>query len=297
MSNRIFISYRREESKYQARMIFQAFSKLRPTNEVFMDVDSIPLGVDFAGVIRGWVQKCDVLLALVGSGWSESKDPRSGLRRLDNPNDFVRIEISEALTRGIPVVPVLLDDAPLPDRDALPDDLRSLFDRNAAYVSFRTFDADVESLIKRLKKGITEVGPPLGPGPNSLAQSPSPTNAPAIASSSAAAIASSSAAKEQHNNVDHAPGNRRKVLLFVAIIALLVGAAFFSALWLFKDGPVKGSIPAQSELLSKGAREPPPVEKKEPPVPKVQNGQNCVEIPVMDMSQNPPKKSIITRCN
>jgi hypothetical protein len=197
MANRIFISYRREESKYQARMIYQAFSKFRPTTEVFMDVDTIPLGVDFVEVIRGWVQKCDVLLALVGAGWSESKDPKTGFRRLDNPNDFVRIEISEALKRGIPVVPVLLDDAPLPDRDQLPDNLRNLFDRNAAYVSYRTFDTDVEGLIKRLKstskKDLAETTTPSEPGIDALVQSPNAVNAPVVARSAEADEAVSAA--------------------------------------------------------------------------------------------------------
>src|SRR5262249_4530626 len=104
-------------------------------------------------VIRGWVQKCDVLLALVGPKWAESTDPKTGLRRLDNPDDFVRIEIVAALNRGIPVVPVLLDDAPMPNRDQVPQDLRPLLGRNAEFVSYRTFDTDVERLIKKLSPG------------------------------------------------------------------------------------------------------------------------------------------------
>jgi hypothetical protein len=151
MLRNIFISYRREENKYQARMIFDAFQKTAPA-QIFYDADSIPLGRDFKAVIMGQVQKCDVLIALIGANWEKCVDPKTGLQRLENPNDFVRIEIGTALNRGIPVVPLLIDDAPLPDKDQLPSDLRDLFDRQAEYISFRTFDADVKRLISKLTK-------------------------------------------------------------------------------------------------------------------------------------------------
>jgi hypothetical protein len=72
------------------------------------------------------------------------------MRRLDNSNDFVRIEIREALTWGIPVVPILLDAAPMPNPADLPEDIRELVRRQAAFVEFRTFDANVERLIGKL---------------------------------------------------------------------------------------------------------------------------------------------------
>ena len=112
MPKNIFISYRREDNKYQALRIYDAFQKTNVS--AFYDTDSIPLGRDFRKVIMAQVQKCDVLLALVGRNWAECLDPKTGLRRLENPDDFVRIEIGTALSRGIPVVPVILDDAPMP---------------------------------------------------------------------------------------------------------------------------------------------------------------------------------------
>ena len=148
MPRNIFISYRREENKYQARMIFNALQKTN--THAFYDFDSIPLGQDFKKIIMDQVQKCDVLLALVGRSWATCLDPKTGLRRLDNADDFVRIEIGTALDRGIPVVPVLLDDASLPETDQLPNDLRSLFDKQAEFISFRTFDDDVKQLITKL---------------------------------------------------------------------------------------------------------------------------------------------------
>jgi hypothetical protein len=118
-----------------------------------MDIDSIPPGADFVEVLEGWVAKCDVLLALIGPSWINALDPKSGRRRLDNPMDFVRIEIREALTRGIPVVPTLLDGAPLPSPEELPEDMQKLVRRQAEVVDFRTFGPDVERLIKKLGLG------------------------------------------------------------------------------------------------------------------------------------------------
>jgi len=125
MAAKVFISYRRDDSKYQARMIHSAFCKVIPSDHVFMDVDSIPPGANFRKILKDWVDQCEVLLALIGPGWIDVRDPKTNGRRLDNKSDFVRIEIGEALARDIPVVPVLIDGAPMPHVDRLPDDLNS----------------------------------------------------------------------------------------------------------------------------------------------------------------------------
>src|SRR5262249_26172364 len=121
MSKKFFISYRRDDSRYQARGLYKELVKVLPRESVFMDVDSIPIGEDFVEILEGWVNQCNVLLAVVGPGWVGAVDPKTGLRRLDNPNDFVRIELRRALSRGIPVVPVLLDGTTMPQADHLPD--------------------------------------------------------------------------------------------------------------------------------------------------------------------------------
>ena len=108
MAAKVFISYRRDDAKYQARIIHEAFCKAIPSDHVFMDVDSIPPGANFRKVLKNWVNECEVLLALIGPGWIDARDPETDGRRLDNKSDFVRIEIGEALARDIPVVPVLL---------------------------------------------------------------------------------------------------------------------------------------------------------------------------------------------
>ncbi len=69
MAHKVFISYRRDDSRYQARMIYIAFTQIIPREHVCMDVDSIPLGIDYRKILKGWVDECDVLLALIGPGW------------------------------------------------------------------------------------------------------------------------------------------------------------------------------------------------------------------------------------
>jgi chemotaxis protein histidine kinase CheA len=153
MAGKIFISYRRDDSRYQAQRIYEAFLRGLPRENIFMDVDAIPLGVNFAKVLEGWLEQCDVLLVLMGAGWANSTDSKTGRRRLDNQKDFVRVEIRAALTRDIPVVPVLLDGAELPEEAELPDDIKGLLNRNAEFIEYRTFDADVQRLIRKLGVG------------------------------------------------------------------------------------------------------------------------------------------------
>src|ERR1700738_2376539 len=105
MSGQIFISYRREDSSAWAGRLFDHLSNHFPSNEIFMDVNSIDLGEDFVKTIEGTVGSCDVLIAVFGKGWLTSCD-QEGQRRLDNPEDFVRIEIGAALERNIRVIPV-----------------------------------------------------------------------------------------------------------------------------------------------------------------------------------------------
>jgi CHAT domain/TIR domain len=151
MAAKVFISYRRDDSRYQARMIYEAFSHAMSPEEVFMDIDSIPPGANFRKILRRWVDECDVLLALIGPGWIDARDPKTGQRRLDNSSDFVRIEIGEALARDISVVPVLLDGTSMPDVGLLPEELKQLVDRHAELVEYRTFYADAERLLKKLR--------------------------------------------------------------------------------------------------------------------------------------------------
>jgi TIR domain len=117
---------------------------------LFMDVDAIPLGANFVRVLHDEVAKCEVLLAVIGRNWLDARDEH-GDRRLDNPNDFVRVEIEAALQRNIPVVPILVDGARIPDARQLPKELEELSLRNGIDVRLASFHNDVSRLIHGLK--------------------------------------------------------------------------------------------------------------------------------------------------
>jgi hypothetical protein len=150
MSGKIFISYRRHDARWEAKKIYDAFCAVLSKDGVFMDVDSIPLGVDFKKTLRERLDQCDIFLALIGPNWLTITDPKTGRRRIDDEKDFVRMEISEALKRGIPVVPVLLDGTPMPKEGELPEALRDLTQRQAEFLYFKIFDAGVVHLVKNL---------------------------------------------------------------------------------------------------------------------------------------------------
>ncbi len=147
---RIFISYRRDDSQGQSGRLYDRLATEFGRDLLFMDVDAIPLGVNFVKVLREEVGKCDVLLAVIGPSWLHVKDEDGG-RRLDKSHDPVRIEIGTALARDIPVIPILLDGTRMPKPADLPDELRELSLRNGLDVRHASFHADMEKLVRGLK--------------------------------------------------------------------------------------------------------------------------------------------------
>jgi len=115
-----------------------------------MDIDAIALGEDFVRAIETTIAKCDILIAVIGANWLDAKD-RRGLRRLDNPEDYVRMEIGTALRRDIRVIPVLVDGALMPWSTDLPEDLRSLVRRNALSITDTSFEGDCQRLVAAIK--------------------------------------------------------------------------------------------------------------------------------------------------
>jgi hypothetical protein len=152
---RVFISYRREETAYPAGWLYDRLAN-RYGGEVFKDVDSIQLGDDFVEVITRAVGSCDVLLALIGDQWLTITD-QHGRRRLDDPDDFVRLEIEAALTRNVRVIPILVEGARLPRADELPPSLARLVRRQALELSPARFDFDTSRLLKVLDKTLAEM--------------------------------------------------------------------------------------------------------------------------------------------
>jgi len=151
MTAKVFISYRRDDSAGYAGRVRDRLERELGRNLLFMDVDGIPLGTNFSKVLHEEVAKCGVLLAVIGPNWSDARDEH-GNRRLDDPNDFVRIEIAAALQRSIPVIPLLLDGAKIPKADELPEDLKELAIRNGMEIRHASFQDDMNRLIRGLKE-------------------------------------------------------------------------------------------------------------------------------------------------
>ncbi len=147
---RVFVSYRREDSADVTGRICDRLAGRFGREAVFMDVDSIPLGADYRSDIQTAVGRCDALLVIIGDRWLSVTDD-AGRRRLDDPGDFVHIEVRWALERGVPVVPILVQGASIPSPEELPEPLRPLAFRNAAEVRpGRDFHPDVDRLIESL---------------------------------------------------------------------------------------------------------------------------------------------------
>ena len=148
---RVFISYRRQETSHLAGRLYDRLADRFGEDRVFMDVDSIEPGLDFSDAIQQAVGSSDVLLALIGRGWLTATD-EDGRRRLDDPDDIVRLEIEAALERGIRVIPLLAESATMPRRQDLPDSLAALVRRNAVRLSHESFRHEATRLIDTLAK-------------------------------------------------------------------------------------------------------------------------------------------------
>jgi hypothetical protein len=162
MGEKIFINYRRETDSPTAMLVYNALVDAFGREGVFMDVDGDMTGKDFVDELSRNVAECDIFLAIVGKGWIDLKEPEGG-RRLDNPNDWVRIEIESALEQGKNVIPVRVYGAEMPGLDKLPASLVPFARRDAARLTHESFKADVQRLIGAICRRRAEKEKPLWP--------------------------------------------------------------------------------------------------------------------------------------
>lgn len=172
---RIFLNYRRGDAQAYARLVVSALRQRWPGNDqIFFDIDTIEAGRDFTEAIGRAVGQCDVLVALVGKGWATATDA-SGRSRLENPDDYVRVEIEAALDRDVRVIPSLVGGADLPSAEDVPDSLRRFLRRNALELTDRHWEKDVQQLVEVLGRIEAERGlaaEPVVPRPSPLAAEP-----------------------------------------------------------------------------------------------------------------------------
>ncbi|HVI14692.1 MAG TPA: toll/interleukin-1 receptor domain-containing protein [Pseudolabrys sp.] len=156
MTGKIFINYRRGDDAGHTGRLFDRLQDVFPPEQLFLDVDNIAPGLDFVRVLNERVADCDIVLAVIGKGWLDSRDA-AGNRRLEDPDDFVRIEITSALNQGKRVIPVLVGEAQMPRPEDLPEALQPLTRRNAVRLTHERFRADTQGLIKAIQQGLVEI--------------------------------------------------------------------------------------------------------------------------------------------
>lgn len=158
----IFINYRRDDSSWNTVALYNELQGYFSRDQLFKDFNAIMPGDDFVESIRQALQDCDVLLVMIGKSWLTLKNA-AGVRRLDEPDDFVRLEIAKALERKIKVIPVLFDDARMPAEDEVPPSIAALCRRQAIQVGSTRFEDDIRKLAAAIKHALND---PDRPGKN-----------------------------------------------------------------------------------------------------------------------------------
>jgi hypothetical protein len=149
--SRIYLTYRRADARAHAEALYDSLTNALGSDLVFMDVDAIQVGVDFRAAIESAIASAGAVIAIIGRHWLTETD-ENGKRRLDDPADFVRVELAAALRSKIPVIPVLVDGAQMPSADELPSDIVELTRRQALEISDVRWKGDVDQFIMSLER-------------------------------------------------------------------------------------------------------------------------------------------------
>ena len=240
----VFISYRRSDSRGSAGRIYDNLSEHLGRDRVFRDLDALEPGAEYAGAIETFVRSCDAVVVVMGNQWLEARDER-GQRRIDDPSDLVRREIEAALAQSKLVIPVLVEDAVMPEASDLPGQLAGLAGRNALQISDTRWDYDVGRLVQTIDRV-------LSPG----APSPSPASAGRSRNDPVGSARGS-------RPVSPAPATGRKYRT-IALVALGVVLALVVAVPLLGGGPSDENGATETEQTSETEEEP-----SETPEPEV----------------------------
>lgn len=239
---KVFISYRRADSAAISGRIYDRLVARFKRKNVFKDVDDIPAGVDFGAYIRQSVRECAVILVVIGPRWLDART-NDGARRLDDPGDWVRIEIETALTLGLIIIPLLVESATMPNADELPASLREVAGLNALPVrNDPDFTHDMERVVAAIERIVSAARPtpgifrrgaasrsaqkqPVPEPPAQLAQPAQPDPTPTPAPSPAVVVVESSPGSAAQSPVAESPRKarvRRGTLAVVAVVLIVV---------------------------------------------------------------------------
>jgi hypothetical protein len=157
--SKIFISYRRQDTRDVTGRIYDRLLRHWDTERIFKDVDNIAPGEDYRDVIDREISDCSLLLAVIGPSWLAAKKA-DGKRRLDDATDMVRIEIETALKRERRVIPILVSEARMPEPEDLPETLKELADRHAFAVRpDPDFHRDMDRLVQLIERAMESSEP------------------------------------------------------------------------------------------------------------------------------------------
>jgi uncharacterized membrane protein YhaH (DUF805 family) len=162
VTGRIFISYRRGDDQAAAGRLYDRLLQHFGRERLFMDVDAIEPGVDFLKSLDEQIAACIAFIAVIGPRWLNARN-NDGNPKLENPTDYVRMEIESALKRDIRVIPVLVDGASMPRPSDLPLSLQALARRNAMEIAHHRFAADCDDLARHIKRALGVATTPSGP--------------------------------------------------------------------------------------------------------------------------------------
>ena len=153
-SSDIFVSYRRKDSRYFTGWLCARLIDNFGADRVFIDADALGPGAGFPQAIIDAVASCKVLLAIIGPEWLTATDELG--RRIENANNFVRLEIEEALKRNVRIIPILVDDTAMPRAQDLPGSLAGLVERQAFIIHGESFSNDTDHLVTELRRIIPD---------------------------------------------------------------------------------------------------------------------------------------------
>ena len=160
--SKLFISYRREDAEGQAGRLYDRLNAAFP-GRIFRDVSGIDIGVDFARAIQEAIACSVVCVVVIGRQWIRIANDQ-GQPRIQQPNDYVRLEIATALDHGLRVIPVLVDGAKMPVEQDLPDNIQPLTRINAIELTVTDYDHLVDRLVSALERDLGKRATPGGSG-------------------------------------------------------------------------------------------------------------------------------------
>jgi hypothetical protein len=220
----VFISYRREDSAGYAGRLHEELEERLGAQQVFRDVDTLRAGQDFEEAIRQRLSRCAACVVMIGPGWIRSQTA-TGERRLDQPGDYVVMEIAAALARpDVVVIPVLVGDAAMPGAGDLPDAIKGLARRHAFTARDETWEADMDRLAATLAQD------------DGTGRVPAPTHTPATLPGPTG------------------PGLRTSRARYAVLSLMTAGAMVLALGWLFRSAaPATSSSGAAVETTTRDA--------------------------------------------